>query len=203
VTPDTATTSASTGARGAERPSRAATPVAGDPPRTDETAEVRSDRRAAMNSALVLPAMFVVAWGFALSGSKPPGAIAGEAASVSYLRWILYFAGFVFVFSSVMHSVFAKKMAASIGWQTNGFERELAAVSLGLGGACFYAVSNHIEAMVTVAIPIIAFLFLAGVNHVVEIVRKGNYAPNNTLILVWDFGISISLVALLVAIGRF
>ena len=74
------------------------------------------EHRGALKYALVLPAMFVVAWAFALSGSKAPGAIAGEATSVSYLRWILYFAGFVFVFSSVMHSVFAKKTAASIGW---------------------------------------------------------------------------------------
>ena len=52
--------------------------------------------------------------------------------------------------------------------------------------------------MTTVSFPIVAFLFLAGVNHVVEIVRKKNYAPNNTLILIWDFGIPISVVGLLI-----
>jgi len=41
------------------------------------------------------------------------------------------------------------------------------------------------------------------VNHVVEIVQKKNYAPNNTLILIWDFGVPISVVALLVSIGTF
>jgi hypothetical protein len=173
------------------------------PTTTPPSSDARRERKAALGSALMLPVLFVVAWGFALSGSKPPGAITGEATSVDYLRWMLYFTGFVFVFSSIMHSVFRKHTAASIGWQTNGFELELAAVSLGLGLACFYAVYNHMEAMVTVSIPIVAFLFLAGVNHVVEIVREGNDAPNNTLILIWDFGISISLVALLLGIGRF
>jgi len=109
----------------------------------------------------------------------------------------------VFVISSVMHSVLRKHTAASIGWQTNGFELELAAASLGLGLGSFYAVYNHLDAMVAISIPIVAFLFLAGVNHVVEIVREGNYAPNNTLILIWDFGVSISLVSLLLSIGRF
>jgi Family of unknown function (DUF6790) len=151
------------------------------------------------SSAFMLPGLFVLAWVFALSGSTAPGAVAGESTSMGYLRWILYFAGFVFLFSSVMHSVFRRKMAASIGWETNGFELELAAVSLGLSAACFYATYNGIEAMITVSLPIVAFLFLAGVNHVVEIVRKQNYAPNNTFILVWDFGVPISLVALLVA----
>ena len=102
-----------------------------------------------------------------------------------------------------MHSVFRKSMAASIGWRTNGFELEIAAVSLGLGGACFYAVYHGIDAMVTVAFPIVSFLFLAGVNHLVEIVQKKNYAPNNTLILIWDFGVPISVVALLISIGTF
>ncbi len=32
-----------------------------------------------------------------------------------------------------------------------------------------------------------------------EIVKDKNYAPNNTMILVWDFGVPISLVALLLS----
>jgi hypothetical protein len=162
-----------------------------------------SKTKSGEKSAFVLPAMFVFAWGFALSGMSAPGAVAGESTAMADVRWILYFAGFVFVMSSVMHSVFAKSMAASIGWQTNGFQYEIAAVSLGLGAACFYATYNGIEAMVTVSMPIVSFLFLAGVNHLIEIVRERNYAPNNTLILVWDFGVPISLVALLVSIGTF
>jgi hypothetical protein len=166
-------------------------------------AEAPAQTKGGRVSGLVLPALVFVAWGFALSGSTPPGAVAGESSAMGDLRWILYFTGFVFVFSAVMHSVFRRSMAASIGWQTNGFELEIAAVSLGLAGGCFYAVYHGIEAMVTIAFPIVAFLFLAGVNHVVEIVRKKNFAPNNTLILVWDFGIPISIVALLVSIGTF
>jgi hypothetical protein len=34
-------------------------------------------------------------------------------------------------------------------------------------------------------------------------VKQKNFAPNNTLILVWDFGVSASLVALLVATNAF
>jgi hypothetical protein len=35
----------------------------------------------------------------------------------------------------------------------------------------------------------------------VEIVREQNYAPGNTVILVSDFGIPLSLLALLIATG--
>lgn len=144
--------------------------------------------------------MFVLAWGFALSGSAAPHAIAGEATEVGYLRWLLYFAGYVFLVSSVMHSVFAKKIAASIGWKTNGFQYEIAFVSLGIGIACFYALTHGIDAMATISIPIISFLFLAGLNHLYEIIKKKNYSPNNTLILLWDFGLPISLAVLLLNI---
>lgn len=150
----------------------------------------------ALISSLVLPVLFVVAWVSALTGTAP-GAMAGEATNVSYLRWLVYFAGFALLFSSIMHSVFAKKIAASIGWKTNGFQYELAAFSLGAGIACMYAVYHSVEALITAAIPVSIFLFLAGLNHVREIIRDKNYAPNNTLILVWDFGISLSLGILL------
>jgi hypothetical protein len=166
-------------------------------------AEAKRGSKRGYGSAVMLPCMLVFAWAFALSGSGAPGAVAHESAALSNLRWILYFAGIVFLISSVMHSVFRKSMAASIGWTTNGFELELASVSLGLGIACIYAVYQGIEAMTTISLPVIAFLFLAGVNHVVEIVKQKNYAPNNTLILVWDFGVSASLVALLFATNAF
>jgi hypothetical protein len=152
---------------------------------------------------LAMPALFFFAWGWALSGSTAPGSKTIDGSALASLHWILYFTGFAYLFSSLMHSVFAKKTAESIGWKTNGFQYELASVSFGLGLACLYSVYNGIAAMTTVSIPVIAFLFLAGVNHVIEMVRKRNYAPNNTLILIWDFGISISLVALLVSIGKF
>ncbi|MFM8527769.1 MAG: DUF6790 family protein [bacterium] len=95
----------------------------------------------------------------------------------------------------------SRKTAASIGWTTNGFQYEIAFVSLGLGLACLYAGHKGKEAWIAVALPTVTFLFLAGVNHLIEIVREKNYAPNNTLILIWDFGMPISLVALLFSTG--
>ncbi len=154
-------------------------------------------------SGLVLPGLFVLAWIMALTSSSVPGASAGDTTAISDVRWLVYFGGYVFIISSIMHSVFAKKMAKSIGWKTNGFQYELASVSLGLGIGCFYAINHSVDALATISIPIIAFLFLAGANHVKEMIREKNYAPNNTLILIWDFGMSISLFALLMANGNF
>lgn len=146
---------------------------------------------------LVLPGLLILAWIMALSGSAAPGAIATDTTAEGYIRWMLYFGGWVFVVSSLMHSLFSKKTSASIDWKSNGFEYELAAASLGLGVACFYAGQHGLQAWVTAAIPVIFFLVLAGLNHVKEIIKDRNYAPNNTLILIWDFGYPLSLAVLL------
>jgi len=148
-------------------------------------------------SGLVLPAMFVMAWVLALTGSRAPLSAGVETTDINTIHWLLYFTGWVFLFSSVMHSLFAKKMAKSIGWVTNGFQYEIAAVSLGLGLACFYAIGAGIEACVAIALPVITFLFFAGLNHLYEMIRDKNYAPNNSLVLIYDFGMSISLFVLI------
>lgn len=148
-------------------------------------------------SGLILPALFVIAWILALTGSIPPGGSESESLSVAAIRWILYMVCFAFFSSAVMHSVFAKKMSAMIGWTTNGFQYEIAFVSLGLGFGCLYASQHGPEAWIAVSLPVISFLFLAGVNHVVGMIREGNFAPGNSLICIYDFGVAISLAVLL------
>ena len=150
-------------------------------------------------SSLILPGLFVLAWILALSGQSPPGDVPGELTDITYLRWMLYMAGWFFLSSSVMHTIFAKKMAESIGWVSNGFQLEIGFVSLGLGLGSLYASQLGKEAWIAISLPIITFLLLAGINHLVEIVRDKNYAPNNTMILIWDFGMPISIAALLLS----
>jgi hypothetical protein len=148
-------------------------------------------------SGFIFPGLFLTAWGLAIFGSIPPGISDANSFVERAANWLLYFCGFAFLSASVMHSIFAKKMAQSIGWLTNGFQYEIAAVSLGLGISCFYALYWGKAAQVSISIPIITFLFFAGINHLKEIVINRNFAPNNTLILIWDFGVSISLSVLL------
>lgn len=151
-------------------------------------------------SSFIFPGLFVLAWILTLVGSTPPGGLITDTSSVTALRWLLYFAGWAFLSATIMHSIFAKKMAASIGWTTNGFQYEIAAVSLGLAIGCFYAVYHGKEAWIAISLPIISFLFFAGINHLIEIIRDKNYAPNNTLIIIWDFGVSSSLAILLMLV---
>lgn len=152
-------------------------------------------------SGFIFPGLFILAWILTLCGSTPPGGLITDPMLINAIRWLLYFAGWAFLSAAIMHSIFAKKMAASIGWTTNGFQYEIAAVSLGLGIGCFYAIYHGKEAWFAISLPIISFLFFAGVNHLIEIFRDKNYAPNNSLIIIWDFGVSISLAILLMLLN--
>ncbi len=149
---------------------------------------------------LVLPIVWLVAWILALAGVQASGYHATQGFSVNALRWMFYLpAGWMFIVSGLMHTKYAEKTAALIGWQTNGFQYELGFVSFGLGGAGIYASLHGVESWITMAIPTSTFLVFAGVNHVIEMVRDRNFNPGNTFVCISDFGLPISIWALLLA----
>lgn len=149
---------------------------------------------------MVLPIVWLVAWGLALAGVQASGYHASQGSSVNALRWMFYLpAGWMFIVSGLMHTKYAEKTAALIGWQTNGFQYELGFVSFGLGVAGIYASLHGVESWITMAIPTTTFLFFAGINHVVDMIRNHNYNPGNTFVCISDFGIPISIWALLLA----
>ncbi len=153
--------------------------------------------------ALVPPLLFIASWIFALIGWNAPGTDAATPSDEQALRWILFLGmGWSLAGGSVNHTLFARSTAKAIGWQTNGFQYEVGFASLGIGLAGIYASSvDSPAAWVVASIAGGTFLALAGVNHVIEIFRDRNYAPGNTAILISDFGVPISLLALLLATG--
>ena len=149
---------------------------------------------------LALPIVWIIAWVLALAGVEASGYHADQGFAVNALRWMFYLpAGWMFLVSGVMHTKYANKTASWIGWKTNGFQYELGFVSFGLGLAGIYASLHESQAWITMAIPTSTFLFFAGVNHVIEMVRERNFNPGNTFVCISDFGLPISLWGLLFA----
>lgn len=149
------------------------------------------------------PLLFIFSWVFALIGWDAPSTDASTPFDEQALRWILFLGmGWSIAGGFIAHTVFAKPIAAEIGWETNGFQYEVGFASLGIGLAGIYA-SNIDESSAWIAASLAGgiFLLLAGVNHIVEIFRSKNYAPGNTAIVISDLGVPISLLALLIATG--
>lgn len=151
----------------------------------------------------LIPAFtLVLAWVFALIGITAPGALPDDTTWDSVMRWLLFLpAGCMYIASFVMHTVFAKKTAANIGWQTNGFQYEIGFASLGLGIAGIIAGASVPAAWLPVAVAGSVFLVLAGANHVRLMVKDRNLRAGNTLILLYDFGLPISFAIALISLG--
>ena len=151
---------------------------------------------------IVTAGMLVLAWVLALLGVSAPGAPEGASMEILAILWLLYLPmGWMFLASGVMHTIFAKSTAKNIGWETSPFQHELGFVCFGLGIAGVISVHLSQDAWIVMAIVSSCFLVLAGLNHVKEIIRDKNFAPGNTLILVSDFGVPISIWALLLSTG--
>ena len=150
---------------------------------------------------LFLPATVLVAWLLAIFGVEAPGAAANPEFPDNAMRWMMTLpAGGMFVVSGFMHTVLAKQTAANIGWQTNGFQYELGFVSLGIGIAGIWAAYLDQSAWFALSIVITAFLFGASAVHIREMVADRNFEPGNTLVMLYNFGLPISLWALYFAL---
>jgi hypothetical protein len=149
--------------------------------------------------AYLPPFVFLFSWALALIGVEAPGTHGSTPFDELALRWMLFF-GLSILGGAITHTVFAKDTAKSIGWETSGFQYEVGFASLGMGLAGIYAsVVDEPKAWVAASIAGGLFLLLAGLNHIVEIVRDKNYAPGNTAIVLSDLGVPISLLALLIS----
>ncbi|MGD8428042.1 MAG: hypothetical protein PVH63_10430 [Balneolaceae bacterium] len=104
--------------------------------------------------------------------------------------------GFFGLFNFVGHSLFSKKVAARIGWVSNGFQKELGYTSLGIGICgvlCFFYRGGFWLATI---IPFSTLLIGAAVLHVEEIVRAKNVKPGNTWIILPDILMPATLIVL-------
>ena len=149
------------------------------------------------------PLLFVIAWFCALMGWTAPGADGSTPFDEQALRWMLFLGmGWFLAGNSIPHIFFGEATAKAIGWVNNGFQYEVGFASLGIGLAgIFAAFSDSPDARVTASIAGGIFLLLAGLNHVREIFKDGNYAPGNTVILISDIGVPVSLLVLLISAG--
>jgi hypothetical protein len=153
--------------------------------------------------AYLPPLVFILSWALALIGVQAPGTDSSTPFDELALRWMLFFGlGMSVLGGALTHTVFARDTAKVIGWETNGFQYEVGFTSLGIGLASIYAsVMDEPDAWVVASIAGGPFLLLAGLNHIVEIVRDKNYAPGNTAIVISDLGVPISLLVLLISTG--
>ena len=152
-------------------------------------------------AVIFLPGVLLLAWILAIVGVEAPGASSGAEFSDNAMRWMMTLpAGGMFVVSGFMHTFLAKQTAKNIGWQSNGFQYELGFVSLGIGIAGIWAAYLDQPAWLVLSIVISAFLLGAAGLHLKEMFVERNFNLGNTIVLIYDIGLPISLWALYFAV---
>ncbi|MCP0887359.1 stearoyl-CoA 9-desaturase [Ligilactobacillus sp. WILCCON 0076] len=111
---------------------------------------------------------------------------------------LIFGVGFFGLFNFTGHFIFSKRVAKSIGWVSNGFQKEIGLISLGIGISSIYSglVANGKKAMPLVIV-LAFFLIGAGINHIKEIITAKNINVGNVFIILPDFLIPITLLILL------
>jgi hypothetical protein len=96
--------------------------------------------------------------------------------------------GFVSITSFILHFFFSDMVASSIGWPVgNPFQKEVAGANLALGMLGFLGFWRR-DFWLPYVISKTAFLWIAGITHVIELTQNQNIAPGNAgLTLYMDF----------------
>ena len=117
------------------------------------------------------------------------------------LRYLLLFpVGLMGLWAALGHLAFPAEAAQAIGWAPSPFQSEVGAANLGIGLAGLYAAFRSYEARFATALVVAGFLCGAGVVHISDIIRAGNFAAGNAgPILFTDFLTPIAVFLLLAA----
>jgi hypothetical protein len=152
---------------------------------------------------MFIVALFVIA---VLTTLVKTGRTDPASRDTAYLFWgevLMYVAGIGMIFAGVGHAYFQERLAPSIGWQPSPFEFELGWFEIGLGCAGVLSLWRSYDFRLAVTLPFAIFLLGSAAQHIDEMIRQHNYAPNNAGVILWFGDIFIPLLFLvLVLINR-
>lgn len=92
------------------------------------------------------------------------------------------------------HVLMSEQIAAQIGWVSNGFQKELGFVSLGIAIAGFLCIWYRGRFWLAVIIIFSTFYLGAAVIHIEEMLLIGNFNPLNVLPAISDILIPLTLI---------
>lgn len=113
-----------------------------------------------------------------------------------YLTHLFFTVGFFGLFNFIGHVILSEQVALSIGWESNGFQKELGLVSLGIGicGILCYWFRDGL--WIATTIPFSVFLLGAAIFHIKEMIFESNFNSGNVVIIIPDVIMPVTLFVL-------
>lgn len=119
------------------------------------------------------------------------------------IQWMLFLSlGVLSLWSAFSHAMFSERVAKSIGWAPSPFQKEIAGANLGIGLGGIAASILGIPAAWTMFFVAASFLWSAAAVHVVDMIRRKNFAISNAgPIFWWDILTPLTLLVALLLHG--
>ena len=160
----------------------------------DATTPTESDGRRRRGSRMmgVLPFIGVIL--FAVSSIPMLWDTPGDWQMQLLENGVVYLIGWAGIGGGISHIFFGRKTSASIGWAPSPFETEVGFANLGMGVAGVMAAGETPDFWLALIVVNAIFRIGCGIGHIRQIIQDRNFAPNNTSILLIDFGVPAFLV---------
>lgn len=107
---------------------------------------------------------------------------------------VIYLIGWTSLGSGLMHLFFAKKIAGSIGFETNQFQQEVGFAGVSMGATALIVTAYDPPYWLAIILVSSLYRFGAAYVHVRDIIVNRNYAVNNTGILILDIIVPTGLL---------
>lgn len=98
----------------------------------------------------------------------------------------MFFLGVSMTISFTGHVFMSESVAAQIGWVSNGFQKELGIVSLGIGVCGFLGVKFRGAFWAPIVIISCIFFYGAAIVHLQELIAVNNFNPGNAFTIIPD-----------------
>lgn len=120
----------------------------------------------------------------------------------AYVIWgemLFYVYGLATIYGGAFHAYAGPVVAASIGWQNSPFQYELGWFEIGYGLTALLSLWRGYQFRLAMTLPYSIFLLAAAAQHIDQMQRQHNYAPNNAGLILWLGDIAIPLFVLLLS----
>jgi hypothetical protein len=153
--------------------------------------------------------IFIVYWIAGLAAGLVTSVVLLQDHSVpvvceNFLFYQMTITVFLCGFTGFIGHVFkSDKVARSIGWQPGSpFQKELGFAEAGYALAAVFCVFYGRTFELAVIVIVSPLYFLAGINHIREMVVKHNFAPHNTTTIIPDLLMPVSWIILYMVSSR-
>ncbi len=107
---------------------------------------------------------------------------------------VIYLVGWSLFGAGISHLFFGRRISTTIGFAPTEYQFEVGAADLAMGAAALMASSYGPDYWWAVILISSIFRVVCGIGHIRSMIRDRNFAPNNSTILLVNFGVPAFLI---------